>query len=174
MVSSNVWWYLPPPDIITFWTKYASDFESSSLCVIHASLSFTLASYGSQYRAFKCGEMWSKFLGPVMSLVAALRQAFRGAVEVLGRPDKVEQPYSILAMTNAWTAILRSDVSRNGFSFLRQLSWYQAFLAIKLMWLCIFRLLSNMNPSDLAESTKVWVQLSAVNQCGPFLYFILN
>lgn len=54
-----------------------------------------------------------------MSLVAALQQAFRGAVEILGSAARVVQPYSILDMTNACTAVLRSELFMKGFSFLR-------------------------------------------------------
>ena len=65
--------------------------------------------------------MWSNFLDPIMSLAAALRHAFSGTVEILGRPISVVQPYSILEMTNDCTAILRSEGEINGFSFLRWL-----------------------------------------------------
>lgn len=50
-----------------------------------------------------------------MSLAAALRQAFHGAVEIFGRPVNVVHPYSILDMTKDCTANLRSNVVKSGF-----------------------------------------------------------
>lgn len=108
-----------------------------------------------------------------MSLAAELREALRGPVVDLGRPQRVALPWANLGSIRACTADLKSLEGRKGFHFLKTLICRFTPLVAELMCFCMLRFLSRVIPSDLAESIS-WGYLGGMGITYAFKGYLVQ